>query len=75
MKAQRVRGSLCLNCSERPPRFSLMFCTQRCAAEHAVELFETTDDWAWCAIEGSWVNEMIPGIDQQDHPVVNLWRE
>lgn len=52
-----------------------MFCTQRCAAEHAVELFETTVDWSWCEFEGQWVSEDRPGFDYQDHPVVNLWRD
>ncbi len=58
---QRVRGARCYFC-EKPARRSFMFCSDRCAARLAREMFENSTDWAWCPTEGTWVNENAPGV-------------
>ena len=47
----------CYNLCGKPASWSIMFCSKKCAAEIALELFEGTDDWFWCQDCKSWVNE------------------
>ena len=46
----------CYSCG-KTASWSIMFCSKKCAAHIALELFEESCDWFWCPDCKSWVNE------------------
>ena len=45
----------CYTCT-KPAKYSKMFCTAKHAASHAVEMLETTCDYAWCHKCNRWLD-------------------
>ena len=50
-----MRKPKCYSCG-KTASWSIMFCSKKCAAHIALELFEGSWDWFWCSDCKSWVN-------------------
>ncbi len=51
-----MRKPKCYSCG-KTASWSIMFCSKKCAAHIALELFEGSWDWFWCSDCTDWVND------------------